>query len=371
MLIAAPLALVFSLGIIRSHPEQIRPGVWAGNRVESLPLPTTGYKVYIVGEHHGLTENADFQLAYLRMLVDRTHLRDVALEEKSLYETDAQSYIDGDAKPLPAALCLRASLLRGLRLLNSKLEPSKHVRIHLIDVDSPASAIHEHLLLLSKSIPHSDSVAVPRPADLKDHGEETVRRLEALVSDQQVHSELRTVGFAIRALRDGFEVGTGPAKGSAYLEEREEAMTENLAELIRRSGSGGVLVVCGFDHASRRERKDGGPNRNQPFWPMAARLESSGLRTFTIVTFPLSGETFWRGTATQLPWGAADGHLSTGEKLSEVILSAPSANFFYIDALKEHAQIPSEDVSHYGPDAFMLFPVAHPMLDECISVETH
>jgi len=267
MLITAPLALVFSLGIIRSHPEQIRPGVWAGNRVESLPLPTTGYKVYIVGEQHGLTENADFQLAYLRMLVDRTHLRDVALEEKSLYETDAQSYIDGAAKPLPAALCLRASLLRGLRLLNSKLEPSKHVRIHLIDVDSPASAIHEHLLLLSKRIPHSDSVIVPQLEDLKEHGEECVRKLEAITSDVQFRSELRTVMFAIQALRDGFEAGTGPSKGSSYLEEREEAMTENLARLVHRGAKGGVLVVCGFDHASRRERADGGPNRNELFGP--------------------------------------------------------------------------------------------------------
>jgi len=100
---------------------------------------------------------------------------------------------------------------------------------------------------------------------------------------------------------------------------------------------------------------------------MAARLERSGVRTFTVITFPLSGQMFWRGTATELLWGADDGHLSTGEKLGTVISSAPSINLFYIDAFKEHVRIPSQDASNYGSNAFLLFPVGHPMSDECES----
>jgi hypothetical protein len=270
-----------------------------------------------------------------------------------------------------AALCLRAGLLRGIRQLNSQLGPGDHVRIHLTDVDSPASAIHEHLVLLSNRIPHADTVIVPSAADLKDHGEKSVRELEAMTSDLQMRPELRTVAFAIRALQDGFEAGTGPARGSSYLEEREEAMTENLTDMVPKGARRGVLVICGFDHASRRERADGGPNRNEHFWPMAARLERSGLRVFTLVTFPLGGETFWRGGANQLLWVPDDGHLSNGEKLGTVISSVPSMKFLYIDALREHARLPSKDVSDYGSNAFLLFPIGHAMADECGSQETH
>ncbi len=364
------LVLLLSTGV-QIHPQQIRPGVWAGNHVESLPIPTTGYQVYIIGEQHGLKENADFQLAYMAMLVKRTHLRDIAIEEKSVYEKDAQSYIDGGAKPLPAVLCLRASLLRRIRQLNSQLHPSQRLRIHLIDVDSPSSAIYKHLVLLSNRIPHADTRIVPQPAEIKEHGLESVRELEKTASDSQTRSELRTVAFAIRALQDGFEVGTGPAKGSPYLDEREEAMTENVAEQVRKDAKGGMLVICGFDHVSRSKRADGGPNRDEPFWPMAARLERSGLQVFTLVTFPLGGETFWRGRASQLLWGPKDGHLSSGERLDTVVSSAPSTAFFYIDASKEHVSLPSQDASNYGSNAFLLFAVAHAMADECELPERH
>ncbi|KAA6460964.1 erythromycin esterase family protein [Acidobacteria bacterium AB60] len=368
LLPAAALLLLCSLGALRACPQQLRPGVWAGTRVDSLPFPT-GYQLYIVGEQHGLQENAEFQLAYLALLVQRTPLRDIALEEKSVYESAAQSYVDGRAESLPPALCLRAALLRGLRSFNSQLAPGNHVRVHLIDVDSPASAIHEHLVLLSRRIPHARRVDLPAAAKLEAQGEEAVRRLEALTADEQIRTELRSVALAIRALQEGFEAGTGPARGSPYLEEREEAMTQNLAYLIRRIASAGVLVICGFDHASRRQRGDGGPDRNQPFWPLAARLERSGLQLFTLITFPLAGETFWRGTASTLLWEPDDGHLSSGEKLSALLSSAPAAKFLYIDAATEPVRLPSQDASDYGANAFLLFPRAHPMIDECLPPE--
>jgi hypothetical protein len=142
-------------------------------------------------------------------------------------------------------------------------------------------------------------------------------------------------------------------------------MAGNLAELAHKDANREVLVICGFDHASRRERADGGPNRNEPLWPMALRLERSGLRVFTLVTFPLSGETFWRGNANQLIWGPDDGHLFNGEKLGTVISSAPGMKLFYIEAMKEHVRIPSQDASNYGSNAFLLFPEGHAMADEC------
>jgi hypothetical protein len=63
------LIFCFSSAVVPVLSQQIRPGVWAGDRIESFPIPTTGYHVYFFGELHGLKENVDLQLAYLGMLV--------------------------------------------------------------------------------------------------------------------------------------------------------------------------------------------------------------------------------------------------------------------------------------------------------------
>ena len=206
---------------------------------------------------------------------------------------------------------------------------------------------------------------VPPSADIREHGLDCVRALQKMTADPRIQSELRTVSSSILALQHGFEVGTGPFEGSSYIEEREEAMTENVEEQVRLSANLAILVICGFDHASRREREDGGPDRNQPFWPMAARLERSGLRIFTLITFPLSGKSFWRGRADEMLWQANDGHISSGETLDRVIASANEEEYLYIDAHKEHLRLPSQDVSNYDADGFLLFAVGHPMTDQC------
>ena len=47
---------------VSADSQEIRPGVWAAQQPEILPLPTSGYEVYLVGEMHGIQENVEFQL---------------------------------------------------------------------------------------------------------------------------------------------------------------------------------------------------------------------------------------------------------------------------------------------------------------------
>jgi hypothetical protein len=342
--------------------QQIRSGVWVGSRVETLPLPTAGYQAYLVGEIHGLNENEEFQVAYLELLNRSSNLRDVAIEEKSVYERQAQAYIDGDSDALPAALCLRAGLLRSIRELNAKLEQAKRIRIHLADIDSPSAAIREHFLSVRSRIPDAAGVRVPEANEIKEHGLETIGVLRGFKSDAHLKAELRTLEYSIRAYLDGFEAGTGPGIGSPYLEEREQAVADNIAELA--SGRS-ILAIYGDDHVSKSERKDGGPERNQPFWPMAARVEQSGVKVFSVVTFPLTGQSFWRGSRSDLLWGPKDGHLASGETLDKVLADAPRAKFIYLDRSREHVRIPSQDISNYKVDGFVLFPSGEALKDEC------
>jgi hypothetical protein len=351
-------------GAATALSQEMRPGVWAARQPQTLPLPTKGYQVYMVGELHGLEENADFELQYLAELRSASGLRDVALEEKAVYEDDAQAFVDGRSDTLPEALCLRAGILRGIRRLNDARRDARF-RVRLTDLDSPAGAIRQHLAGIRKRIAGSAGVAIPDATEIKERGLETVRQLKQFRMDSRTRSELRTVEHSIRAYQEGFEADTGPAKGSPYLEDREQAVASNIEDLIRNGETRSLLVLYGSDHVSRTRRGDGGPNRDQPFAPVALRLERSGIKMFSVVTFPLAGRSFWRGRASELPWTPGDGRLESGETLDKVLAAAPEANFFYIDTKRQRALLPSEDISHYAVDAFLLFRSAAPMTNRC------
>ena len=63
--------------------------------------------------------NAEFQTRYLEQLHRASGLRDVALEERAVYENDAQAFADGGSNKLPSQLCLRRVILERIRQLNA------------------------------------------------------------------------------------------------------------------------------------------------------------------------------------------------------------------------------------------------------------
>jgi hypothetical protein len=329
-----------------------------------LPLPTQGYEAYLVGELHGLEGNEEFQLQYLRQLHSASALRDVAIEEDAVYENDAEAFVDGRSDQLPPALCLRAGVLDGIRRFNTELNRDARIRVHLTDIDSPAAAIRQHLDALKKRL-KANNVSIPNETAIKTRGLETATRLKLLTTDSDARSELRTIELSILAYRQGLEVDLGPPKGSPYLDSREQAVASNIVDLLRTRKTQSLLVLYGSDHVSRTPRKDGGPDRNQPFTPMALRLEQSGIKAFSVVTFPLAGRSFWRGQESELPWTAIDGHLASGETLDQVISAVPGTRFLYIDTKRQRVRLPSQDISNMAVDAFLLFRSGAPMKDHC------
>jgi hypothetical protein len=347
-------------------PPEIRPGVWAAREPETLPLPMRGYEAYLVGEMHGMKENTEFQLSYLEQLHRASGLRDIAIEERAAYENEAQAFVAGRSDAMPSALCLRAGLLDGIRRLNMRLKAEERIRIHLTDIDSPAAAIRAHLGSLQQRLGASGA-AIPSEADVGQRGLETVARLKSLNTDAATRSELRTIELSILSLRQGLEFDLGPSKGSPYLDSREEAVASNIVDLLRVVKTPSLLVVYGVDHVSRTPRKDGGPNRNQPFLPMALRLEQAGIAAFTLMTLPLQGRTFWRGHSSDIFWTPADGRLSSGETLDKILASASDAQFLYIDPKRERVRLPAEDHRKMAVDAVLLFRSGEPLRDTCRS----
>jgi hypothetical protein len=327
-------------GAWKAASQEIRPGVSSAQQPETLPLPIQSYDAYLVGALHGLKGNEEFQLRYLRLLHSASGLRDVAIEEDAVYENDAEAFVDGRSDRLPQALCLHAGVLDGIRRFNAELNRDARIRVHLTDIDSPAVAIRQHLAAIKTRL-KANNISIPDEAAINTRGGETVARLKLLTTDSAARSELRTVELSILAYQQGLEVDIGPPKGSPYLDSREQAGASNIVDLMRIRRTPSLLVLYGSDHVSRTARKDGGPDRNQPFTPMALRLEQSGIKALSIVTFPLAGRSFWRGQESELPWTAIYGHLASGETLDQVLSAVPGTRFLYIDTKRQRVRLPS------------------------------
>src|SRR5262249_58492064 len=140
---------------------------------------------------------------------------------------------------------------------------------------------------------------------------------------------------------------------------REQAVADNIEDLLRTPGIGSILALYGADHVSRAMRRDGGPDRTQPFAPMALRLEKVGIKVISIDTLPLTGRTYWRGRGMEVFWSPKDAQLHSGETFDNVLKSAPLARFFYIDTARERLVPPSTDLAKkFVFDAWVFFPSA-------------
>jgi hypothetical protein len=349
------LASLGVLAALGAAALELRPGVWASRDVSALPLPVSGYDLYMIGELHGVRENEAVLIAYLTKLYAEAGLRDVALEEQPAYRREAQAYVAGESKSLPERLCLRAGIFDALRRFNEGRSGSGLVQVHLVDIDLNANAIRDHLLALKQQIPGSDAARVPAAGEIKAQGEATVATLERLTSDAAMRAELRTVRHSIRAHQQGLDGSTGPVKGSPYLDDREDAIVSNLTELLHSRQGRPVLALYGSDHVSKNVLHNGGPSQDKDFPPAALRMERAGIKVFSMVTLPLTGRSNWRGREGELMWTASDGSLASGETLDRVLASSAETAFLYIDPKREKVRLPSQDLTRSGADAFLLF----------------
>lgn len=361
--------IVTSAAILLStmQGQELRPGLWAGRDLSGLPLPVSGYQVYLLGEMHGIQEVEAILVQYLQRLNAASQLRDVAIEEDAVYQNEAQAFVDGTAASLPESLCLRSGPLHAIRQFNLGRKAGEKIQVHLVDIDSPAIAIRQHMVAVQTKIPGAAGVRIPGETGIRKQGLNTTQQLERLTTDQRLLRELRTIRHSIRAYQQGLEIGTGRTLGSSYLDDREAAIAENIEDLLREPGCNGVLALYGADHVSRKPRKDGGPERNRPFTPLALRLEQVGLRVFSLVSFPLSGRAQWRGQKSEMPWTAKDGSLGNQETLDKVLEGVAAGSLLYVDPKRQPVKLPSQDVTAFLVDAFLLLPAATPMENRCAS----
>jgi hypothetical protein len=331
ILLLMPVSLFCFQAVTRDLPR----GVIATNDPSSLPLPTSGYQVYLVGEAHGNQQTKAVLIGYLNLLYNKSSLRDVFLEEDQAYEEEAQSFVQGLRGSLPEGLCLRADILNLLREFNQGLPLDKKIRVHLVDIDSPERAIRQHLVSLINRIGASaENIKIPEERFSLAGMGSIIERLTQLTSNREILSGLRTVKQSLILFDSGLRIHTGPFEGNPLDPIREEAITANILDVLNAVQPGSVLGLYGAAHVQKvtGSSADFGRSASQ-FTPLSERLERAGIRVHRTICYPLGGVGLWRQQSFKLPQGqvASDFRLSSGETMEDLLRSAPDFEFFYFD----------------------------------------
>jgi hypothetical protein len=245
----------------------------------------------------------------------------------------------------------------------------KQIRVHLIDIDSPGQAIHQHLSQLKDRIGTSArSLEIPGEEELSAKGIDTANGLAALTTDTAILGGLRTIRQSLIAYKDGFRVHIGPIEGNAAHPAREEAITANLLDVLRTAQPGSVLGLYGSIHVRRGSLNLPDPAKGGTFhhFPMAGRLEKTGVEVYKLCSEPLSGPLFWRLNYFEFPSDRAEQfRLNGGETLGDILQKAPDFEFIHFDFAKGiRLSTESEDYSEQF-DACVFFRKITPMENLC------
>ncbi len=359
---------------------QLQPGVYVTSDIATLPLATSGYQLYVVGEAHGQQEMAELLLSYLADLHTSLGLRDVILEEDQVYEREANEFVLGITDTLRVDLCLRSNLLTGIRALNSQLAKDEQIRIRLADLDSPLPAIYLHLQRLHQRLgPGAASIQMPASDEFEAWTREAlgkhmmldlVEQLEGAAGDRDsILAELGNVRLSLDYYYAGNRIGIGPPEGTVWSAPiRESAITHNLKHLLTELDGAPALVFFGSSHAMKSQ---GVQSQVPGLQSWAHQLVDSGVDIYSLWASSLSGRSYWRGTESEVTGEDSQIQFANGDSLAAVLEAAPDAAIVYVD-LRSEANTATQLGDPYLDipagalyDGLVIFREARPMEHTC------
>lgn len=366
--LASILLIVVLLGGCTENIE-VRPGIYMSSDPTDFPLPTSGYTVYVVGETHGNRETKIVFQAYLRSLYKQSDLRDVILEEKQAYETDANAYVKGLTDSLSEGLCLRADILEQIREFNLNLPNEEKVTIHLVDVDSPFPVIYKHLLELRSQIgPSAESIQIPELSELKYTNSEKVY---ALIDELRIMSRnqpdvlngLNTVRSSLEWYYQGNDLDTGLGSSRSFFPMREAIITQNIRYLLTQLDGKPVLAFFGASHGMKALATSMGMKS----WTQ--RLSEEGVNVYSIAIYGASGSGYWREKVLDYDGDINNIQFADGNHLLTLFDAYPGKGIAYFDLHTDDnsaIRLPPIDVP-YGQlyDGLIIFKEFTPMENAC------
>lgn len=356
---------------------EVFPGTFVSNDTTSLPFPTSGYTVYIVGETHGNRETKQLFRSYLKSLYDEAGLRDVILEEDQAFETDANTYVHGKTDLLADGLCLRADILSQIREFNATLPEGQKVNVHLVDVDSPMPVIYQHVAELHQQLgPAAASIPLP---SLSDFNTESPKQRYAWLAELQTAAEdqpailhgLETVHLSLQWYALGNRMGTAQVTGmrTKFAPLREDTIVQNVQYVIEHLDGKPVLAFFGLVHGMKDTTNMDMPGEGFKTW--AQRLVETGVPVYSMFLDGLSGEGYWREETFRYGDGVPEYKFADGLAVVSLFADYPSAKIIYADLRNQdnqNVQLPllmSDVPASKAFDALVIFKEFTPMENEC------
>jgi hypothetical protein len=333
-----------------SAVEEVKSGVYVTNEVTALPLPTSGYDIYLIGEIHGQYEVHLLFLGYLKILHHATGLRDIVVEGPQVWKISINEYVLGninDASPYNYL----TEILRGVRALNDTLPDNEKIRVHPVDTDHSVLTIHSHLQILHQEIGAAKDIQIPSLDEFEEWGENEMvtltDQLTEVTGDHNIRNELETVKASIREF-----FATGRIKG----EIREEAIAQNIQHVLRELDGQPVLALFGGAHA----QKSSATTYVSQSWTQL--LTESGISIYSIFATGIRGDT-WHPEYENVKvefYNDPDHILfADGDTLGDILAAAPDYTMVYIDLLSNTSVRSSSEGSTpalgiFGPNTLLI-----------------
>jgi hypothetical protein len=284
----------------------VRPDVFMTNDSGLLPLPTSGYELYVVGEPHGEREVRLLALEYLQLLHEHAGVRDIVLEQVSpAYEQEVNAYVLGLSDTVSDEWSFVADVVIGVRVFNDGLPHGEKVRVHLTDLDLGLPNIYAHLQILQEEMgPVIEDARMPSLPELGSWEEEEmlalVDRLVGLAGDREaVVAGLETVADSVRWHFIGRQSARGKLPASEYVNYvpvREGRIARNVQRLLEELHNRPVLALYGGYHAQKQPALVASLHLSSqpvevfldtPSW--VQRVMESGIRVHSILAMGISG----------------------------------------------------------------------------------
>jgi hypothetical protein len=321
-----------------------RPGVYLTDDPEYLPLPTSGYDLYVIGEPHGQNEVRELAFAYLVKLYEQSGARSIILEQISpVYETDVNAYVLGARDTISSKWSISADILIDIRKFNDNLADGEKIRVYLTDLDGRFSDIYAHLLALNSQEPlESAEIEIPMLSKLKTWEEEAllalVSEMKSAAGDRQnIAVQLDTVADSIRWHFVTRKFENGEMLSSEFIPHehiREERIAVNVQRVLAEQAGRSVLALYGGYHTQKMPAMVVTPFGRTFFLDAASWVQhtvETGISVYTVFSMGLSGQEGLINDPQDVKnhpeeIRLADG--TTGEKLFAI---QPEANILYID----------------------------------------
>ena len=282
VILIAACILTACISTTKKEVIEVRSGIYATNDVSNLPLPTSGYDIYVIGEEHGMQEIKILFLEYLKILHEATGLRDIILEWPRCYERAVNEYILGISEEVP----YEYFIFDEIRALNESLPDDEKICIHMPDLDFYIQRIHEHLHDLEERI-RTGSVEIP-PLDELDEWEEEamlalVDHFVEVANDDSIINELETVSASIRFYFANLRIEDRLAS-----QIREETIAKNVQYLLEEIDGAPVLALYGDWHAQKHNAmvRYGAIDTCKPWVQL---LTESGVSIYSVYTTGIEG----------------------------------------------------------------------------------